>query len=70
MVVDTKNSSALIYSATQVDGSPLPKWIDLNALTGKLVAEPPIGQKDIVLRFTVTGAGLQQSLDVKIEFNQ
>ena len=70
VIVDVKNSSALIYSATQVDGSPLPKWIDLNALTGKLVAEPPIGQKDIVLRFTVTGAGLQQSLDVKIEFNQ
>jgi hypothetical protein len=70
MVVDTKNSSAIIYAATQIDGSSLPKWIDLNAITGKLVAEPPIGQKDIVLRFTVTSAGQQQSLDVKIEFNQ
>uniref|UniRef100_A6VVW9 Autotransporter-associated beta strand repeat protein n=1 Tax=Marinomonas sp. (strain MWYL1) TaxID=400668 RepID=A6VVW9_MARMS len=62
---------AASYSATLVDGSSLPSWVEVNPTTGEISMTPPSGQGKITLKINaVDASGNIRVLEVEVDLDQ
>ena len=62
---DADSGDALAFSATLVDGSPLPAWLTMNTSTGQLSGTPSIGDMGVYsIKVTASDSGNLSASDV------